>query len=131
MEPGHGIAQLILGSPHLSHRLGIAPYPELNLKRCPRPAGCLAKNNSGVSEDRKRLIDSPLRILTTGCRAEVLYFLLSFLQQSPPLESQWPFADLDDSLEAPRGECAAESAVAPNTAETKASITDNLRVFMT
>lgn len=72
MEPGHGIAQLILGSPHLSHRLGIAPYPELNLKRCPRPAGSLAKNNSGVSEDRKRLIDSPLRIMTTGCRTEVL-----------------------------------------------------------
>lgn len=55
----------------------------------------------------------------------------SFLQQEPPLESQWPLADLEDSLDAPRGEWAAERAVAPNTAEARARITDNLRVFMT
>jgi len=57
--------------------------------------------------------------------------LQSFLQQEPPLESQWPLADLEDSLDAPRGEWAAERAVAPNTAEARARITDNLRVFMT
>lgn len=73
MEPGHGIAQLIEDGPHLSHRLGIALYLELNRKRSPRPEGSLAKNNSGVSEDRKRLIDWPLRISPTGSRAEALF----------------------------------------------------------
>jgi hypothetical protein len=73
MKPGHGIAQLILGSPHLSHRLGIALYLELNRKRSPRLAGSLAENNSGVSEDRKRLIDWPLRISPTMSRAEALF----------------------------------------------------------
>jgi hypothetical protein len=65
MEPGHGIAQLIAGGPHLSHRLGTFHPPKLNLKRCPRPAGSWIKNNSGVPEDRKRLIDWPLRIAPT------------------------------------------------------------------
>ena len=55
----------------------------------------------------------------------------SFLQQEPPLESQWPLADFEGSLDAPRGEWAADTAVAPNTAEATARITDNLRVFMT
>lgn len=43
MEPGYGIPQLIAGSPHLSYRLGIVLYSELNRKRSPRPAGSLAK----------------------------------------------------------------------------------------
>ena len=47
--------------------------PELNQKRRPLPASSLATNNSGVSEDRKRLIDWPLRISPTGCRAEALF----------------------------------------------------------
>lgn len=55
----------------------------------------------------------------------------SFLQQALQWESEWPLADLEDSLDAPRGEWAADKAVAPNTAEARARITDNLRVFMT
>lgn len=57
------------------------------------------------------------------------YFLQSFLQQEPPLASQWPLADLAGALAAARGD-SADREVAPNTAEAKASITDNLRVFM-
>ena len=59
--------------------------PELNQKRRPLPASSLAKNNSGVSEDRKRLIDWPLRISPTGSRAEALLLLAVLLAASAAL----------------------------------------------
>lgn len=53
----------------------------------------------------------------------------SFLQHEPPLESQWPLADLAEELAAARGD-SAERLEAPNTAEARTRITDNRRVFM-
>lgn len=53
----------------------------------------------------------------------------SFWQHEPPLESQWPLADLAEELAAARGD-SAERLEAPNTAEARARITDNRRVFM-